>query len=151
MQGADSIVDFCRLKLRYLATNSTYLVAVAVIVVAGFVFCRTLETVSDDQTQFHKQLQRVVKSGPAYGKPLLFVKLFAQFLQREMIIGIVDRIEDSKTLWSLAQMVLFQIAGQNISDRFFNVFFHFMWLNRLKTAQNYKISERKRKKIAFII
>ena len=70
----DGVGDFGRLKLRDLATYGTYLMAMAIVVVAGLVFRRALEAVSDDQTQFHEQPQRVIKSGTTYRKPFLFIE-----------------------------------------------------------------------------
>ena len=132
MMGTDGVSDFDGIKFRNLATNGTYLVTMAIVVVAGLVLRRALETVADDQTQLHEKLDRIVKSGTTYRKSLHIVELVTQLLEREMLTGVIYRIEDSKTLWSLAQMVLFQIAGQNISNRILDIFFHFMWLLRLK-------------------
>jgi hypothetical protein len=49
----------------------------------------------------------------------------------------VDSIQDGIALRRLAMIVQFQVAGQYVSDRSLIAFSHFMWLNWLKTAQNY--------------
>jgi hypothetical protein len=44
-------------------------------------------------------------------------------------------------------IVQFQVAGQYVSDRSLIAFSHFMWLNWLKTAQNYYFFFRKRQEL----
>jgi len=56
-----------------------------------------------------------------------------------MTINAVNGIQDGISLRSLAKSIQFQVVGQDVLDRHFDVFSHFMWLNWLKTAQNYNI------------
>ena len=98
-----------------------------VVVVTGLVFGNSLKAVSDDQAQFHEQFERVIQRCPADRKLQVAVQLFTKFLQREMTIDAIDGIKDGKALRRLAELVQFQVIGEDIPDRYLNTIFHFMW------------------------
>jgi hypothetical protein len=133
----DSSRNGNRLKLSYLSTDGTHLMAVTIVIIAGLIARSPLKTVANHQPHFHKELQRIIQCGPTDGETQFPVQLLAQLLKREMSYHTIDSIQNSITLRSLAMIVQFQIARQYVSDCRLIAFSHFMWLNWLKTAQNY--------------
>jgi hypothetical protein len=111
--------------------------AVTIVIIAGLIARSPLKTVANHQPHFHKELQRIIQCGPTDGETQFPVQLLAQLLKREMSYHTIDSIQNSITLRSLAMIVQFQIARQYVSDCRLIAFSHFMWLNWLKTAQNY--------------
>jgi hypothetical protein len=63
VQLVNSLRNLWCLNFRHLSAHGAYLVAMAVALIAGFIFCGALKTMPDDQTQFHKQIQGVVERG----------------------------------------------------------------------------------------
>jgi hypothetical protein len=111
--------------------------AMTVVVIAGLIARSSLKTVANDQPHLHEEFQRIVQGSPANGETQFLVQLLTQLLKRKMPLHAIDSIQDGVTLRSLTMIVQFQIARQYISDCRLIVFSHFMWLNWLKTAQNY--------------
>ena len=72
--------DLGRLDLHHLTTHRTDLMAVAGVVVTSLVLRRSLETVTDNEAQFHKQVECIVHRGPAYTKILFPEQFLVQFL-----------------------------------------------------------------------
>jgi hypothetical protein len=126
-----------RPKLSHFATDGTHLMTVAIISITGLIARRALKAVANDQTHLHKELQRIIQCGPTDRKSQFLVQFLAQLLERKMPTHAVDSIQDGIALRRLAMIVQFQVAGQYVSDSSLIVFSHFMWLNWLKTAQNY--------------
>lgn len=126
MVGDNGLTDLQRLEFRDFSTDGTYLMAMAVIIIAGLILCRSLKTVSNDQPQLHEELQRVIQRSPAHGETQLFIQFFAQLLQREMPIDAIYGIKNGHALRRLSQAILFQVPRQDVPDRFLDIFFHFM-------------------------
>lgn len=127
MQIVDSLNDLRRLHLSNLSTDRTYLVTMAVVVITSLIFRRGMKAVAYHQSQFYKELQRVVQGGPADREIVLTGQFFAQLLQRKMAVRTVDGIQYREALRRLSVLVQLQIAGQDIPDGYLNIFSHLMW------------------------
>ena len=132
MQIVDCLNDLRRLHLSNLSTDRTYLVTMAVVVITSLIFRRVMKAVAHHQSQFYKELQRVVQGGPADREIVLTGQFFAQLLQRKMAVRTVDGIQYREALRRLSVLVQLQIAGQDIPDGYLNIFSHLMWSNGLK-------------------
>ena len=100
--------DFCHfrgLDLGHLATHGTYLMAVAVVVVAGLVARGALKAVTNDQTQLQKQVQRVVERGPLTGKLYSSLSLSPNSSKREVTVHTIHSLKNRIALRRLAMVV----------------------------------------------
>ena len=105
LQVVDSLAYFSRLDFRHLAAHRTHLMAVAVVVVAGLVVRGSLKTVANDQTQLQEQLQRVVQRGTTHGEVILVGQLLTQFVEGEMPVHPIHRIQYGIAFRRLAVVV----------------------------------------------
>ena len=66
--AVDSLADLMGLHLSHLSTHGAYLMAMAVVIIAGLVFRRRLKTMTYHKTQLYKQAQRIVKRSTTNGE-----------------------------------------------------------------------------------
>ena len=142
LQVVDGLAYFSRLDFRHLAAYRTHLMAVAVVVVAGLVVRGSLKTVANNQTQFQEQLQRVVQRGTTHGKVILVGQLLTQFVQGEMPVHPIHRVQYGIAFRRLAVVVQFQIIRQYRPDGFLHILLHLLRRfsrNHAKVRNNYEL------------
>ena len=141
--------DLRRLHLRHLAAHRTDLMAMAVVIVTGLILRGSLKTVTDHQSQGHKQVQGVIERGPADVEIHVLNQFVAQLFQREMAMCAIHGPEDGIALKGLAMIVHLKIVIQyslNGADYTFLVRNSHRWtVIFLKTAQRYIFSRRQKR------
>ena len=79
MHILNSNADLRRLNLHHLTAHRTYLMTMAGVIITGLISRRTLETMTDHQTQFHKQIERIIHRSPAHMEVHLPEQFLVQF------------------------------------------------------------------------
>lgn len=117
--GNEVGLDFCDLS-----ADGAYLVAVAGVIVAGFIDGGSLESVSYDEPQLQEEIDSVVEGGATDGEVVVAYQLVAQVVKREMSVNVINSLQDGISLWGLAMIVHLKIAVENAQHILPNVYFY---------------------------
>ena len=117
MHLIDSLGNLRSLYFGYLTTYRTYLVAVIIVGIAGLIFGGSLKTVTNNQTQFHEKVQRVIERGPRHRKLIFLSQTFTQFVECEMPSYIIYSKQYGITFRCFTMIIHLQIIIQYALNR----------------------------------
>ena len=96
----------------------------AVVVIAGLIFRRSLKTMPDNQPQFKEQVERIIQSCPTDGEVHLICQPIVQLLQRKMSVDTINGFQDGIAFWRLAMIVHLKIVIQDTLHSGQSTYFH---------------------------
>ena len=76
----DSLTNLIRLHLRHLSTHGAYLMAMAVVIIAGLILRCGLKAMAHHKAQLNKQAQRIVERSTTHREIVVVSQFIAKLL-----------------------------------------------------------------------